>query len=96
MPTDAEAIAAWNRRAFGHACRVVDEDAVAEVLDRLEGWAKAYPVDMFHEPTKEERDWLHATKPGLMDCIAASMGRHIATCIALDIAKLRAALGGSP
>jgi hypothetical protein len=70
--------------------------AMREVLDdllhSLEGWGKAYPLDIFPEPTKEQRDWLHATRPGLMDRIGASMGRHMAACIAADIAKLRAAL----
>src|SRR5690606_30499403 len=76
---------------------VVDDavqDACDEILNRLEGWSKAYPEDIFHEPTKAEREWLHATKPGLMDCIAASMGRHMSKMIAADLAKLRAALSG--
>ena len=67
-------------------------DSIATMLNRMEGWAKAYPEEMFHEPTKEERDWLHAERPGLMDCIAASMGRHIAKCMAEDLATLQASL----
>ena len=64
-------------------------DAADGVLNRLEGWAKAYPVDIFSEVTDDECDWLHATKPGLIDRISARMGRHMAACIAEDVAKLR-------
>ena len=77
---------------------VVDDavqDACDEILNRLEGWSKAYPEDIFHEPTKAEREWLHATKPGLMDCIAASMGRHMSKMIASDLAALQAAIQGA-
>lgn len=49
----------------------------AEMVRRLEAFAEAYPIGMFAEPTKEERDWLHNEKPGLQDRIAASMGRHL-------------------
>lgn len=84
--TAHESVAALQAR-----CEALDE-VRDEILNKLEGWGKAYPVDIFHEPTKEERDWLHATKPGLMDCIAASMGRHMAKCIEQDIAALRAAI----
>lgn len=69
-------------------------DACDDILNRLEGWASAYPLTAFPEPTKEQREWIHATAPGLMDRISASMGRHMAGCIAEDLAKLKAALNG--
>jgi hypothetical protein len=62
------------------------------LLNRLEGWGKAYPIDIFSEPTDEEREWLHATKPGLMDRVSASMGRHMARMIQSDLSELRVAL----
>lgn len=67
-------------------------DAAESILNRLEGWDKAYPLDVFPEPTDEEREWLHENKRGLMDRIAASMGRHMAKCIREDIAALQAAI----
>jgi hypothetical protein len=89
----------WQTRCRAHAPAApgvrVDEatqDAIDSILNKLHGWSRAYPADIFHEPTKEERDWLHATRPGLMDCIAASMGRHISGMIAADLANLAAAL----
>jgi hypothetical protein len=69
-------------------------DACDDILNRLEGWASAYPLTVFPEPTKEQREWIHATAPGLMDRISASMGRHMAGCIADDLAKLKASLNG--
>lgn len=71
-------------------------DACDDILNRLEGWASAYPLSVFPEPTKEQREWIHATAPGLMDRISASMGRHMAGCIADDLAKLKAAIGVQP
>lgn len=68
------------------------KDAADEILHRLAGWEKAYPLDIFSEPTEAEREWMRSTKRGLMDRIAASMGRHMAKCIREDLAKLSAAL----
>src|SRR5690606_33922344 len=51
---------------------------VSELVERLDGFAKAYPESVFPPPTKEDRDWLHETRPGLQDRIAADMGRHFA------------------
>jgi hypothetical protein len=47
---------------------------------------------VFREVADDEREWLHATRPGLMDRISASMGRHVAACIAEDLAAIRANL----
>jgi hypothetical protein len=83
----------------GEGAAVRDEatqDAIDSLLSTLGDWGKAYPLDIFREPTKDERDWLHTTRPGLMDRIAASMGRHMAGLIARDLAKLRATLEAHP
>lgn len=67
------------------------EDAFTCLISKCEYWGKAYPANIFSEPTKEALEWLHATRPGLIDCISASMGRHMAGLIASDVAKLREA-----
>jgi hypothetical protein len=68
------------------------QDAIDNILQRLESWGKAYPTDIFREITDEDRNWLHETRPGLMDRIAAGMGRHMYSQIAKDIAALVEAL----
>lgn len=67
-------------------------DVAEDIVHRLDGWDRAYPVSMFSEVTEAEREWLHTTRRGLLDRISAGMGRHIAGCIRGDIAKLREAL----
>jgi hypothetical protein len=51
------------------------------MIRQLHNFAQAYPTAVFSEPTAEERKWLHKTKPGLQDRIAASMARHVANCL---------------
>jgi hypothetical protein len=68
------------------------EDAIDTLLNRLDGWDKAYPTDIFREVSDEEVNWLHTTKPGLCDRISAGMGRHIAKRIREDLTALRAAI----
>ena len=69
------------------------QEAIDNILNRLDQWGKAYPLDLFPEPSKEERDWLRTSgRPGLMEKVAASMGRHVHKMIAKDIADLTAAL----
>lgn len=46
------------------------------LIHRLRSYSEAYPLDMFPELTKEEREMLHREHPGLLDRISASMGRH--------------------
>src|SRR5215468_9123692 len=54
-------------------------ERMREALERIVQWAEAYPIDIFHEPTKEEcRDAatllrLHGMT---LDAFSASMGRH--------------------
>lgn len=50
---------------------------IEDVFNRLDAWSEAYPIEVFSPLKDEERTWLHETRPGLMDRIAASMGRHI-------------------
>lgn len=69
--------------------RLARLDEFGDIVHRLEGWDRAYPTDIFREVTDAERDWLHETKPGLIDRISASMGRHMASRIREDIGKLR-------
>jgi hypothetical protein len=42
---------------------------------------RAYPEDIFPEPTKEQIDEVHSKHPGVVDRISASMGRHLAGLI---------------
>lgn len=67
-------------------------DVADTIINRLEGWDRAYPTDIFREVTDEESKWLHETRPGLIDRISAGMGRHMAGCIREDLATLRAAI----
>jgi hypothetical protein len=68
-----------------------DDDVFDTLMARLEGWDKAYPERAFPEPTDADREWIHGERRGLMDRIAASMGRHMASCIRDDLTKLREA-----
>lgn len=74
--------------------RGVVDDRVESILHKLNEWSRAYPEDIFREPSKEEREWLHTKKPGLMDRVSASMGRHMVRLIRDDLAALTAALTG--
>lgn len=68
----------------------------SDLVRVLEGFADAYPVDVFPEPSKEDRDWLKRERPGLQDAIAASMGRHLGKWMleaAAEIERLRWKLG---
>ena len=51
------------------------------LLERVQQFAAAYPESMFPEITEEERTWLIKTRPGLLDRISASMGRHMAKAL---------------
>lgn len=70
-------------------------DAADDILHKLAEWSRAYPEDVFPEPSKEDREWLHATRRGLMDRISASMGRHMVRLIERDLASLKAALAAA-
>ena len=48
-----------------------------DVLDHLRGFEGAYPKDIFVPLTIEQRKQLHQDEPGLQDCIAADMARHL-------------------
>ena len=48
-----------------------------DIVERLDGYIRAYPLDIFPEPTSDDRMWLKDAKPGLQDRIAASMARHM-------------------
>ncbi len=74
--------------------RGVVDDRIESILHKLNEWSRAYPEDIFREPSKDEREWLHATKPGLMDRVSASMGRHMVRLIRDDLRALTAALTG--
>jgi hypothetical protein len=50
-----------------------------DALQRIVQWADAYPIDVFHEPSKEECHRAHEllTANGMtLDAFSASMGRH--------------------
>jgi hypothetical protein len=54
-------------------------ERLRETLQRIVQWADAYPIDIFHEPTKEESRRAHEllTAAGMtLDAFSASMGRH--------------------
>ena len=48
-----------------------------DLLERLRGFGKAYPESVFVPLTSEQRKRLHEKEPGLQDCIAADMARHL-------------------
>ena len=48
-----------------------------DLLERLRGFEKAYSESVFVPPTREQRKRLHEKEPGLQDCIAADMARHL-------------------
>ena len=57
-------------------------DQLEDALERIEQWSRAYPVDVFHEPTKAE--WAKANEvlkaAGLsLDAMRASNMRHVIT-----------------
>ena len=48
-----------------------------DLLERLRGFEKAYPESVFVSLTRGQRKRLHEKEPGLQDCIAADMARHL-------------------
>jgi len=70
-----------------------------DLLERLRGFEKAYPESVFVPPTREQRKRLHEKEPGLQDCIAADMARHLVeraiTPAADEIEALRAELNNA-
>lgn len=58
--------------------------AVESFRGSLNSWIMAYPEQCFSEPQPEELFWLRDAKPGLLDRISASMGRHVAKCLIAD------------
>ena len=48
-----------------------------DLLERLRGFEKAYPKSVFVSLTRELCKRLHEKEPGLQDCIAADMARHL-------------------
>ncbi len=64
-------------------------EEMIEALQRIVRWAEAYPIDIFHEPSKEECRRAHEllTANGMtLDAFSASMGRHCMDGVA-DIAR---------
>lgn len=55
---------------------MTSQDTTA-LVERLQDLTQAYPLDVFPEVEQHERDWLKIARPGLQDCIAASMARHL-------------------
>jgi hypothetical protein len=56
------------------------EEHLEEALQRIAQWADAYPLDIFHEPTKDEWRKAHEllTANGMtMDAFASSCMRHV-------------------
>lgn len=54
-------------------------DDLQQALQRIDQWSRAYPTDIFHEPTPEECHKAHKllTANGMtLDAFSASMGRH--------------------
>jgi hypothetical protein len=51
-----------------------------DALQRIEQWSRAYPTDVFHEPTDEELAQVHKVLKAngccSLDAISASMARH--------------------
>lgn len=79
--------------------RVAKEAEVSDMVERAEDleealwrivqWSEAYPIDIFHEPTKNECARAHAALVGIglsLDIFSASMARHVVKGIG-DIAR---------
>lgn len=55
----------------------INREAIEDVAHQLRQWADAYPEEMFGPLTAEERQAVMKVFPGLVDRVAAMMGRHI-------------------
>lgn len=80
-------IAAWKH---SNELKVQEIERLREALQKIVQWAEeAYSTNIFHEPTKEQRDRADEllTANGMtLDAFSASMGRHCLKGVG-DIAK---------
>ena len=88
---DAGLVYSTLREFFDHATGILkaehdklkaENERYEEALKRLEDWAKAYPVKIFHEPTKEEWHNIHFVLKDAgysLDAVSASNMRHVIT-----------------
>lgn len=64
-------------------------EKMEDALFKIKQWAEAYPLDIFHEPTKDECRRAHEllTANGMtLDSFSASMARHVVSGVG-DIAS---------
>src|SRR5262245_381469 len=64
-------------------------ERLREALQQIQKWSEAYPIDIFHEPSKEECKRAHKllTANGMtLDAFSAAMGRHCTKGVG-DIAR---------
>ena len=58
---------------------------IERILEEIE---RAYPENIFTEPTKEEIREIHSKYPGFIDRTSAAMGRHLAKVIRRKLAEI--------
>jgi len=61
---------------------------IVDALERIYNWTQAYPVSVFHEPTKEEWAKANAALKAndlSLDAISASNMRHVITQVGKDV-----------
>ena len=61
-----------------------------DIVERLDGLINAYPLDIFPEPTTEDRAWVEEAKPGFQAQIVASWARHLGRPLAEARAEITA------
>ena len=64
-----------------------------DIVERLDGLINAYPLDIFPEPSAEDRAWVEEARPGFQAQIVASWARHLGRPLAearAEITALRA------
>lgn len=68
-----------------------------DIVERLDGLVNAYPLDIFPEPTTEERVRVEEERPGLQSQVVASWARRLGPTLAEardEITALRARVAG--
>jgi len=56
-------------------------DEAAEIFERLNNWAKAYPLDVFPEPNLKQAHALLEAGGMTLDAVSASAMRHLLTTV---------------
>ena len=54
-----------------------ERDALEEAMHKIDNWSKAYPLDVFPEPDLKQVREVLAASGITIDCVSASMMRHV-------------------